>query len=160
MIEVTPFTVLIDTREQAPWLFKGLEVDQKPETQLIVQYQKATLKTGDYSLEGFQDEFAIERKSLEDAFQTFGRGRDRFERELERMSDLKFACVIVEADWTAVFLDPPKHSKLKPKTVSRSIIAWSQRYGVHFWLMPTRRMAEQAAYRMLSRWYEDHHEKD
>ena len=50
MIEVTPFTVLIDTREQAPWLFQGLEVDQKPESQLIVQYQKATLKTGDYSL--------------------------------------------------------------------------------------------------------------
>lgn len=48
--------ILIDTREQQPFSFTRYEVATEP----------ATLPVGDYSLPGFEDWAAIERKSLED----------------------------------------------------------------------------------------------
>ena len=48
--------ILIDTREQAPFTFQGYDVDPEP----------ATLPVGDYSLVGFEDRAAVERKSLDD----------------------------------------------------------------------------------------------
>ena len=37
------------------------------------------LRTGDYSLEGYQDQIAIERKSIDDLVVCLGKERDRFE---------------------------------------------------------------------------------
>ena len=44
------FTIIIDTREQQPWVFE----------QYVVANKK--LDTGDYSIEGYENIFAIERK--------------------------------------------------------------------------------------------------
>lgn len=44
------FTIIVDTREQQPWTFEEYVVANKK------------LDTGDYSIEGLQDFFAIERK--------------------------------------------------------------------------------------------------
>ena len=64
-------TLLVDTREQRP-LYFGEGVPQR----------RATLPTGDYSVEGCEGLIAIERKSLGDLFGTVGQGRERFEREI------------------------------------------------------------------------------
>ena len=62
--------ILIDTREQAPFTFQGYEVDPEP----------ATLPCGDYSLPGFEDRAAVERKKLNDLVGCLvGKDRDRFE---------------------------------------------------------------------------------
>lgn len=67
--------ILQDTREQNPLLFKGYDVTPEP----------ATLPVGDYSLPGFTDRAAIERKSLDDLISCLiNDSRDRFERELAR----------------------------------------------------------------------------
>ena len=50
MINNEDFTIIIDTREQQPWSFEDYVVANKK------------LDTGDYSIEGLQDVFAIERK--------------------------------------------------------------------------------------------------
>lgn len=86
------FRVVVDTREQAPY-FVG-----RPWAQV------GTLKTGDYSLEGFQDRVCVERKSLPDAFGSYGRGRERFEREHERLAAMDSA-ILIEASYAAL-LDP------------------------------------------------------
>jgi hypothetical protein len=89
------FRVVVDTREQAP-LFSG-----EPWS------VRGTLHTGDYSLLGHEGEVCLERKSLEDAYGTFGRGRERFERELERMRVYRTKAILIEGTYADV-LDPER----------------------------------------------------
>jgi DNA excision repair protein ERCC-4 len=66
---------LIDSREQAPFTFTGYYVDS----------ETATLPVGDYSLPGFEDRAAIERKSLNDLISCLmSSNRERFEKELAK----------------------------------------------------------------------------
>ena len=139
--------IIQDTREQSPYSFSRI----LPRPEVVV----GTLKTGDYSLQGHEDQITIERKSLADAYGTFGKGRARFERELERMSEFQFAVVMIEADWLAILRNPPSRSRLKSKTIYRSVIAWEQRYGVHFWACTNRAFAEKTTYVMLERFWRD-----
>lgn len=119
-----------------------------------------TLRQGDYSLWGCHDRVAVERKSKADLFATLGQGRDRFERELERMASLEFAAVVVEAEWSEVLSDPPRHSDLNPKTVFRSVIAWQQRNPwIHWWFVGGRRMGEVTTLRILERFWKDQKQK-
>ena len=150
------FKILIDTREQLPFFidkvgdpdFPGLQIDF------------AALKTGDYSLENMNTptcphSICIERKSLDDLFGSTGKGRKRFEREFERMSEFDHAELVVENDLRAVFQTPPPMSQMVPKSVYRTIMAWSQRYGVPAWFCPSRTFAERHIYLSLRRFWLD-----
>lgn len=158
-----PFTVLIDSREKAPFSFTGLHADvDKKRRPLFVPTQWACLPTGDYTIAGMEDRIAIERKSLADLYSTLGQHRERFEREHERMAEIAshpdrgFAAVVIEADWGTILTQPPKESKLFPKTIFRTSLAWSQRYGVHWVAAGSRRMAEIWTFRSLERFWKDH----
>lgn len=146
--------VVIDTREQTPWTFLDLSCDQQDGGgPLTIPTVRGSLASGDYSLLGFETRVAVERKSFIDLFGTIGQGRDRFERELQRLADFDFAAVVVEASWEEVSTSPPQFSQLKPKTVFRSILAWSVRYPrVHWFAAGPRRLAEVTAFRLLERW--------
>lgn len=148
-----PVAVLRDTREQLGYAFGSLRADRdQGGGPLRVLVKTATLASGDYSLAGFQDRVAVERKSKADLFGTLGRGRDRFVRELERLAAFEFAAVVVEAEWSEVLNDPPPHSRVPPKTVFRSVLAWQQRYPrVHWLMLPGRAFAEAATFRVLQR---------
>jgi len=141
------FTIIIDTRERSPYTFET--IDPMPNTMV------SGLKTGDYSVDGFQDRITVERKSLTDLYGSIGTGRDRFEREMARMYSMDFAAVVVEADWTTIIKNPPSRSKLKPVSVFATILAWMQRYNVHWLTCPNREFAERATHRILDRWYRD-----
>ena len=114
-------TILIDTREQRPWMF--------PE---YVPVRLATLNAGDYALEG-DTHFAIERKSLDDFIGTVFSGWDRFKRELARMTAAGFVArvIIVEADYAHTLfsmtskgqLVPPPHNhpNISPEAVASRV---------------------------------------
>lgn len=163
-----PFTVAIDTREQHAFAFTGLRSDaDKHYRPLIVPTTRATLHTGDYSIldtgteHNYSDRITIERKSLADLFSTLGQNRARFERELDRMAELEWSAVVIEADWPTVLGCPPPHSQLRPKTIFRSVIAWQQRYpNVHWWLCAGREFAEVTTLRILERWWRDRAAKE
>jgi hypothetical protein len=148
--------VIIDTREQLPFSFAGLTCDVSDGGgPLTVPTIRDTLPSGDYSLQGYAG-IAIERKSLADCYHTIGQGRDRFERELLRLSDLKFAAVVIEATWPEVCAEPPPHTLLPPKVVFRSILAWSVRYPRVHWLpCGDRRLAEVTTFRLLERFVKE-----
>ena len=61
------FVLVIDTRERNPLCtaVKGLTVCRD------------TLKDGDYSIRGFEDRFAVERKQVSDFFSYIGRERKK-----------------------------------------------------------------------------------
>lgn len=157
-----PCAIVVDSREQLPYAFADLHADARDGYRpLAVTLRNGCLPEGDYSLEGFENQIAVERKSLADLYGTLGQGRGRFQRELERLDALSFAAVVVEADWREVLMDPPDRSRLNPKTVYRSVIAWQQRRPrVHWWFCVNRRMAEITTFRILERFYRDQQSKN
>lgn len=167
--EVMPFTVIIDTREQAPWRFTDIKGDAPRHLPVIVPTTVGTLKTGDYSIDGHQSAVAIQRKSLADLFGSLTNSkndpdrRDRFEDEVCRLHTLSAGhydgagCVIVEGDINDIFNSPPPNSGLNPKSVWRTIVSWWVRYpGCAWWLMPGRRAAELLAFQIFKKWHEQH----
>lgn len=124
---LAPFVLVVDTREQRPYEFGlvrvgGLLVD--------VRAVREALPAGDYSIVGHQTAFAIERKSAEDAYATFSRGRARFLRELERLRSYAFAAILLEAT-PRDLLTPPAHvQRVAPGTVLNSLCSWAIDYGV------------------------------
>ena len=150
--------VVCDTREQAPYAFADLLCDARDGGgPLTIPTVRGTLKSGDYSLVGFESRVACERKSLSDFYSTIGQGRDRFERELARLNEMEFAFVVIEATWEDVCTDPPPHTQLPPKTVFRSVLAWTVRYPRVRWLPAgPRRLAEVTTFRVLEKWLQEH----
>tara|TARA_R110002020_G_scaffold133090_3_gene297017 strand:+ start:3824 stop:4279 length:456 start_codon:yes stop_codon:yes gene_type:complete len=102
--------IIQDTREQNPFSFAFYDC----ETTI------ATLKTGDYTLQGYEEVIAIERKkSTSELATNLGKYKDRFEREMERLSkfDHKYiVCEFTEAD----LLQFPKNSSI-PKRIVKYI---------------------------------------
>jgi ERCC4-type nuclease len=149
-----PFTIVVDGREKAPYQFTGLTGDAGDNhLPILVAWQWAHLKTGDYSIEGLEHLVSVERKSLEDLYNTLGSHRDRFQAEHERLASYPQgrACVVVEASWDDILNRPPERSKLRPKTVLRTAISWSVRYGVPWVTAEDRRLAEIYTFRFLEK---------
>jgi DNA excision repair protein ERCC-4 len=126
--------LIVDTREQRPYTFAGALT--------------RTLHTGDYSVEGLEDSVAIERKSVSDLLGCIGGGRERFERELERLGRMPYPTLIVEASLRDV-LQGNVRCALHPNAVLGSLCAWSMRYRLPIWFCGDRRTAEIATERLL-----------
>jgi len=80
-----PFRIIIDTREQRPYTFECETVN-------------AALPAGDYSVEGWENKVAVERKSLADFARTVIHEMDRFRSELMLLAICVQSCIVVEAD--------------------------------------------------------------
>ncbi len=79
------FRIVVDTREQAEYSFTCQTVRRK-------------LDAGDYSVDGYEDVVAVERKSLSDFARTTIHEFARFAAELDQLAHLPHACIVVEAD--------------------------------------------------------------
>ena len=162
-IRVCPFTVLVDQQEKAPYPFANIPAQYVADTDttLIVRTQRLHLKTGDYSIEGYHDVLAIERKSLEDFFATLGtkEKRERFRREVLRLAEMENGVVLVEATWPMI-CNPAAHrnnwqSRLNPRSVYGTILEWQQKYERVNWVLAgNRRMGEILTFHMLERFWE------
>lgn len=130
------YTVIRDTREQRNygWIFDPHPLDHRsPRCEgMIVE----TLETGDYSLKGYTDILAIERKAnfSELWINYSSKKRPAFEAEMERMSEIKHSYVIIESLLTPdiMELSPPQFTKGVP---GKSLVRWltylSVKYDVH-----------------------------
>ena len=134
--------ILIDSREQAPYLFRGFDV----ETEVVA------IPVGDYSLPGFQDRVSIERKSLEDLIACLmGDNRDRFERELAKARYFDLFAVVVEAPLSAVSRGQYR-SEMKTQAALQSILTFQVRYRVAFVWAGNRAGAEYIVHGLLSKY--------
>ena len=136
-----PLVIIVDTREQRPYEFEKYPVRVKHEK----------LDTGDYSVEGFENIFAIERKSLDDLVNTISRGRDRFNDEIIRGNSLAEFDVYVEASKLDVKVGD-YYSKMHPNAVLGSLRAWENTHNVDFIFTGSRDRAEARAYSQLYQW--------
>jgi ERCC4-type nuclease len=98
--------IVTDSREQLPYSFAGTRAGS------VIK----ALPAGDYSLEGFENKVAIERKSLEDFISTVVHDRGRFEVELQKLAGYKHAWVVVEGSLEDV-LSGNYRSKITPQSL-------------------------------------------
>jgi hypothetical protein len=155
-----PFTVLIDTREKVPYEFLGLLSNaDEGSVPLVVPTRREALVIGDYGLWGLP-RVSVERKSLDDLYASIVR-RANWEARLTLMQEeLDYGAVVVEAEWGRVLVAPPRFSHYPPKSLFRTVVAWSQRFPlVHWWFLPDRDAAEQATFRILERYWKDHQQQ-
>jgi DNA excision repair protein ERCC-4 len=125
-----PLRIITDTREQEPYEFPGEGVNTI----------RRALPAGDYSLDGRETEFTVERKSLADFVHTVIRGRERFRRELLKLKSYRRACVVIEgsmADITQARYSGGAH----PASVLGAIISIIVDYGVPVYLCGDRQHA-------------------
>lgn len=128
--------IVIDTREQLPFAFKGLPT------------VRATLKTGDYSIEGYTDRVAVERKSKEDAYGCVGASRERFKRCMSRLADYERAAVVIECS-VGAFIQPPARSAITGTQAVGSFTSWMATFRVPVIWCDSRELAEQMTVRFL-----------
>jgi len=88
-------TAIIDTREQRP-------VTLEYKKGVVMPSESGTLYTGDYSLKGFENFVAIERKSIDDLMGCIGTHRERFNREIIRLKGYEVKCIVAEATWARI----------------------------------------------------------
>lgn len=100
------FTLIVDVHEKKPWIFTPDEV--------MINIKHEKLKTGDYSIEGFEDEVCVERKNgVAELAMWLGRNKRICNEQLTRMKHMKYKMLIVECPWNYL-LTWPQSSKLPP----------------------------------------------
>jgi len=126
--------IVVDSREQAP-----LEFSRLPS-------RPGSLSTGDYSIAGLENDFAVERKSVADLIGSLTSGRERFSRELERMRSLNFCRLLIVGSEQDI-AEGRYRSNASPTAIMHSLYAIESR-GVPIVFSPT--PAEAAA--LVERW--------
>lgn len=126
MINNDNFTIIIDTREQQPWTFSEYVVANKK------------LDTGDYSIEGLQEIFAIERKkSINEIANNIV--EPRFKDVINRMGQLKYSFFLLEFSMTDVLNYPigsnlPKRMwdkvRITPAFIMKNILDWQLQHNI------------------------------
>lgn len=111
-------TIVIDTREQEPLPIVGLP------------FVRSTLVSGDYSILGAEELFAVERKSISDLVCCCtGDNRARFERELHRLRGFDFARLLIVGSYDDIASGRYRGS-ISSASVLASLAAWEVRYRI------------------------------
>lgn len=163
---IAPFTVLVDSAEGDPYTFENLSADSRNgKRPLIVPTLWTPLgrhpqSFGDYSIEGFVGQVGIERKSMEDCWSTvlgWGGRRQRFEVELENLSQMEAAAVVVESTLPELIERMPQYGvktkEQNQKSFFRSVLAWQQDHRVQWVFAGSRQLAETFTFRFFERFW-------
>jgi ERCC4-type nuclease len=133
--------IVIDTREQRPLDFSHLPG---------VTVSQGSLLSGDYSIPGLEEHFAVERKSLDDLAGSLTSDRDRFRRELHRLRGFSFARLLVEGDISVIEAHRYR-SKASPRSILASLSAFEVEFNVPVVFIRDRQAA--ATWLARSAWY-------
>lgn len=137
------FVVIIDTREVRPYRLQDVPI--------VFQ----ALQTGDYSVKGFTDKIAIERKTHGDLLNSLGHGRERFMAEMERLSKFQTKALMIETHMDALFRGThPFQKGMRPEAVIGSLVKILVDYGIPVITAHGYRYASELTLKILRRFYE------
>jgi hypothetical protein len=143
-----PPPIVVDSREKKPYEFPAMETTVR------------SLDVGDYTYDGYEDEFVVERKSLDDLANSLGRERNRFEDEIVRAQSLDNFVVVIEAPKRFVYDFrnqgdcPHYYSEIYPNSIIGSVEKWTDKYGtLEFRWCGDRNGAKQETLRLLDSWW-------
>ena len=116
----TKITIIEDSREQTPLCFDGFKG---------VSVIRRGLKTGDYSVSGYEDCICFERKAIGDAVSTLVNGHTRFLKEMERMRDFEANYILIEHSPSVLYNYCARHGwQNKFDVVIQSLLAYAYHY--------------------------------
>lgn len=105
-----------------------------------------------YSIRGFEDKVAIERKTLEDLVGCLKGGqRERFEREIQRSRALDYFGVVIEGSLSDL-AGGNYRSEMNPKSVVQSVLALAVRYHVPVWFAENREVGQRITESLLEKY--------
>ena len=146
--------IIVDTREQLPWSFDSLSCE-------IIN---SKLDTGDYSLEGYEEVVAIERKKS--VSEIAGNITEkRFWREMERMREIRHSFLFLEFGYEDIAnypenMDVSKKIKSKIRVrgpfIMKELSRIQVEFGVHVVMCGHKYYAEQAAVAIFKRVLEEY----
>lgn len=128
--EIFKPTIIIDSREKKPWRFNKCSTC---EASLI---QK--LDTGDYTMQGMESIFVIERKSsVPELYVNLGAEKARFIREMERIQSFKHKFLFFEFSIDDIYKWPTiskritgRRCGLTPQYIVSMLVEIQIKYGV------------------------------
>lgn len=118
--------IVVDTRETKPFKFQNHNIIERK------------LDFGDYAIDGFENEIAIERKSLSDLIGSFSSGFSRVDREFARAKEKNAYLIVVceESLNTAMNFNfipyIKRYTKLRPEVIFHNIRELIQKYNFQF----------------------------
>jgi hypothetical protein len=150
------FTIIIDTREQKPWVFEN--------------YTTANLKldTGDYSIQGLENIVAIERKRNV-AEIAHNITENRFEDVIERLSKIKYPFILLEFNLQSVLQYPigstiPKRLwnkiRITPNFIIKHLLDLQIEHNINIMFCGDSDNAKQIALSILKRIHKIENNKD
>ena len=107
-------TVLVDTREKRPFSMGAMPTEP------------GSLATGDYVLKAAPNFAVVERKSIGDLAGCLGSGRERFEKELQRLRAFSRRITVVECSYPDLL--NYHRTEISPASIAGSIASWSGKY--------------------------------
>lgn len=149
-MDINDFTIIVDTREQTPWEFENYTTANKK------------LDTGDYSIEGLQDIFAIERKRTVSEIAN-NITEPRFKDVLDRLEKFKHKFILLEFTLNNVMDYPvgstvPKRMwhtlKITSKYILKYLTEINIKYNIHTIYCGNRENAEEVAISIMKRMVE------
>lgn len=141
--------VVVDSREQLPYEFANHVADG---TATLV---RGALPAGDYSVVGYEDRVAIERKSLADYVSTVIHSRERFSRELQLLARYELGAVVVEGSLEDV-LEHRYKTAASPSSVWGATISIVADHCVPVYWCGSRPIACSFTFDLLRRWWMGH----
>ena len=147
--------ILIDTREQKPFVFAN---------ETLTGLHRTKLDAGDYSIVGYdkptdKHSIIIERKAnCSEYSSNLGKNFERFEREAQKLAEYKHRAIIVCGPDNFQYLYDQKFIGLHPKyAYNRIAYLWIQ-YGIPTFFHDTPEQAEMFMMRLFKRVYEINNE--
>lgn len=122
-------TFIVDTREKLPYKFSE-----------NVNIKRKKLVVGDYSIEGLEPFFAVERKTLDDFLHSITHARERFFNELKHLRRI-ICCVVVEANWEDI-VNGKYDSKVSPSSVMGTVCVITSKFGIPIYFLSNRQHAQ------------------
>lgn len=143
-----PPTIVIDNREKKPYSFSpGIPTLRKK------------LLTGDYSIEGYENAIAVERKSLADFVNTVIHSQTNFSEELKRLSKMLCPLIIVEANAEDLWDKNKYKSKIAPESLWKLAMSLSSKWGIPVFYFSNRQLARHSLEVYLCQWWDKEQKK-
>lgn len=149
-MNINDFTIIVDTREQTPWEFDNYTTANQK------------LDTGDYSIQGLENVFAIERKRTVSEIAN-NITESRFKDVLERLQKFQHKFILLEFTLNNVLDYPigstvPKRMwhtlKITSKYILKYLTEINIKYGIHTIYCGNRENAEEVALCIMKRMVE------
>lgn len=133
--------IVVDTREGLPYTFPEYRTTREK------------LDTGDYSVLGMESQICLERKTIDDFLGSIlTKNRDRFFREIKRMTSAARAAIIVEANWNDIITgNYPRASSRSLDSIVGTVACIQIDFGIPIHFLSDRQSAQFWALKILER---------